>query len=433
MIVAFAATPAFEQGGLVLYGPLQVIPGIGETARPASSIHSAGVFHTHLQILIPEREVAAPPRPGASVPRANSSGQTPASLACVYNLVAQSNGCDPYLVSKVASGGNATKPIVIVDAYNNPTVVNDLIAFSKYFGLPSPKLTVYYCNRTTCGPTVRTAPRNNAGWALEEALDVQAAHSLAPNAPIILVEANSNSFTDLFNAERYAASLAANGGVVSNSWGSNEFSSQAGYDSIFASAQGVVFFASAGDAPGVQYPSSSPYVVAVGGTTLVLNGSYQFQYQATWVTNSSESGGGGISAYESVPSYQTNLSQLSGRGVPDISADANPVSGLWVYCSPSTCGMRSTWVQVGGTSLASPLLAAMTNNANNGAASSSTALLTQIYSNLGTSKYYQVTNKDPENSTAYCYNGPEDAAVTNLTAGWNVCVGAGTPQGLGGL
>jgi subtilase family serine protease len=440
-IVVFASTAAFEQeDGAVLYGPLKVIPGVGEIARPSSSTHTAGRFHTHLQILVPERGVRVPPRPGASVPEANNWGQTPASLACVYNLVAPSNGCDPYLVSTVASGGSATNPIVIVDAYNNPTIKNDLIAFSNYFNLPSPNLTVYYCNRSSCGVT--TPPRTNAGWALEEALDVQIAHSIAPSAPIILVEANSDSFTDLFNAERYAATLAAakGGGVVSNSWGSDEFPQQTSYDSIF-NQSGVVFFASAGDSPGVEYPSSSPYVVPVGGTTIVLDSSYQFRYQATWATNRSEAGGGGISAYESVPFYQTNLAnqlQFGGRAVPDISADANPLSGLWVYCSPSTCRLGSSpWIQVGGTSLSSPLMAAMTNSAiNNSGPSkypSSTILLGQIYSSLGSTNYYQIRMMDPENTRAYCYNSPGDAAVTALTSGWNVCVGAGTPQGLGGF
>ena len=445
IIVTFVVTPAFvQEDGLVLYGPLKEIPGVGAIARPSSSIHSPGVFHTHLQILIPERPMMAPPRPGAGVPPATSPGQTPASLACVYNLVPQSNGCDPYSVSAVASGGSESSPIVIVDAYNNPTVVSDLIYFSKYFGLPAPSITVYYCDRTSCGPTVATPPKNNAGWALEEALDVEAVHSMAPNAPIILVEANSASFSDLFNAESFAANLAANagGGEVTNSWGSNEFSGETGYDSIFEPFMnsGVIFFASAGDAPGAQYPSSSPYVVAVGGTTIVLNGSNQFQYQATWATNRSEAGGGGISAYEAIPSYQSNsaaANQFGGfRGVPDISADANPLSGLWVHCSPSSCGLRSPWVQVGGTSLSSSLLAGMTNNAINVTSNpsvSSTVLLGQIYSNLTTTKYYQVINKDPENLRAYCYNNREDRAVTTLTSGWNVCTGAGTPQGLGGL
>jgi subtilase family serine protease len=445
IIVVFAASPALlQENELVLHGPLKVIPDVGVIARPASSTHSPGIFHTHLQIMIPDHPVTAPPRPGVNVPRSGSSGQTPASLACVYNLVPQSYGCDPYSVSAVANGGSTTNPIVIVDAYNNPTVVKDLQYFSLYFGLPQPTITVYYCNRRACG--VSNPPPKNAGWALEQALDVQAAHSMAPNAPIYLVEAYSNSFTDLFNAEIFAASLAAKagGGEVSNSWGSNEFPTEASYDYIF-NQPGVIFFASAGDAPGVQYPSSSPYVVGVGGTTIVLNGG-SF-YQATWATNSSEAGGGGISAYELLPSYQSAAVGGNRRGVPDLSADANPVSGLWVYCTPSSCGLglgffASPWVQVGGASLSSALVAGMTNyainaNANNGAQSSSTSLLGQIYSNLGNGTYYPVTNEDPENSAAFCYNGPNDTAVTSLTPSWNVCTGAGTPQGtpqgLGGL
>jgi len=169
IVLAFAVSPALvQENGLVLHGPLEVIPGVGSIARPDTSVPSPGVFHTHLQILIRDTPLTAPPRPGAQVPQSGSSGQTPASLACVYNLVTQSNGCDPYSVSALPTGGNTTNPIVIVDAYNNPTVVNDLKSFSSYFGLPTPSITVYYCNHSTCGTTVKPPPRN-AGWALEQA------------------------------------------------------------------------------------------------------------------------------------------------------------------------------------------------------------------------------------------------------------------------
>src|SRR5205823_3029209 len=135
------------------------------------------------------------------------------------------------------------------------------------------------------------------------ALDIQWAHALAPNAKIILVEAASNSNTDLFHAVDVASSLA---GVkeVSMSWGSSEFISEANLDSHFPQNNGIVYFASSGDAGGqVIYPSVSPYVVAVGGTSVKTDSFGSFLSETGWGGS-----GGGTSLWELKPSYQKGIS-----------------------------------------------------------------------------------------------------------------------------
>src|SRR5207245_1555224 len=136
----------------------------------------------------------------------------------------------------------------------------------------------------------------------EAALDTQWAHAIAPNARILLVEAKSSSGTDLLNAVDYARNR-ADVVAVSMSWGGGEFSSEAAYDFHFTSSHGVVFFASSGDSgAGAEWPSVSPNVVAVGGTTLSFDSNGNLSWESAW-----SGSGGGVSAYEPQPGYQSLL------------------------------------------------------------------------------------------------------------------------------
>ncbi len=267
------------------------------------------------------------------------TGLSPATIKSAYT----------FPTSLTAGAG---KTIAIVDAYNDPTAEADLAVFDSQYGLPACTKTNGCFNQVN--QTGGTAlPKTNAGWALEISLDVQWAHAIAPGAKILLVEATSNSFTDLLAAEDYAG---AHAGYVSNSWGGAEFSGENAYDSHFA-VPGVSYFVSSGDAgTPAEYPSASPNVISVGGTTLHFSGG----------TVSSETGwsgsGGGCSAYEIQPSGQAGygIGQVAcgnKRGTPDISLDADPNSGVSVYDSTRTQG-RSGWFQVGGTSASSPMIAA---------------------------------------------------------------------------
>jgi len=244
--------------------------------------------------------------------------------------------------------------IAIVDAYDDPNISKDLSTFSNQFGLPD-------CTSAN-GCFVKVTPqgktRSDSGWALEESLDVQWAHAMAPGAKIILVEAKSASFSNLLSAVDYAASRA---GQVSMSWGGSEFSSESNYDSHF-NKNNVSFFASSGDSgSGTIYPSVSPYVVAVGGTTLNVDSLGNVSSETGW-----SGSGGGSSLYESEQSYQTNygISNNGKRAVPDVSYNGDPNTGVPVYDSFGYQGSKG-WFQVGGTSAGAPQWAALSAIVNN--------------------------------------------------------------------
>ncbi len=257
------------------------------------------------------------------------------------------------------AGTGSGQTIAIVDAYDDPTIVSDAATFNTQFGLQQfnvsggPTLTVL---NQTGGPTPPTAS-GYTGWSVEESLDVEWAHALAPKANIILFEANSSS-DDLYTAVQTAAAYPGVS-VVSMSWGGDEFYGENSYDSYFTTPTGhtpVTFLASTGDdgSPG-GYPAYSPNVVAVGGTTLNLSGN-------TYVSETAWSGsGGGQSDYETEPSYQQGVQNSGSRQIPDVAFDADPNTGVAVYDSYdyNYGNEPSAWTQVGGTSVAAPCWAGL--------------------------------------------------------------------------
>ena len=250
------------------------------------------------------------------------------------------------------AGNGAGQTIAIVDAYDDPNVAADLHAFDQQFGSQLGVLTdpVFTKVNQTGGSTY---PSADYGWAAEIALDVEWAHAIAPGANILLVEATSNWMPDMLAAVDYARS--APGVVaVSMSWGTNEYSGEASDNVHFATPAdhtGVTFLAATGDngSPGL-YPAYSPNVVAVGGTTLVVNGD-NYALEVAW------SGGGGQSVYQTKPSYQAGVQTSGWRQIPDVAFDADPGSGVTVYNSFN--GGSYPWYQVGGTSLSSPCWAGL--------------------------------------------------------------------------
>jgi subtilase family serine protease len=251
-----------------------------------------------------------------------------------------------------SDSAGAGKTIAIVDAYDDPTAEGDLAVFSSQYGLPA-CTTANGCFSKVDQSGGTSYPRKDAGWALEISLDVQWAHAIAPGAKILLVEASSNSFTNLLAAEDYAKGHAQ---YVSNSWGASEFSGESSYDPHFVQS-GVSFFVSSGDAGlPADYPSASPNVISVGGTTLHFSGG-TFTSETGW-----SSGGGGCSVYETATSAQSGFSQYGQancggkRATPDVSLDADPASGVSVYDSTRYQGQQGWW-KVGGTSASAPMWA----------------------------------------------------------------------------
>jgi subtilase family serine protease len=252
--------------------------------------------------------------------------------------------------------GSSSTTIGIVDAYDDPNIESDLGVYSNQYGLPA-CTTANGCFRKVNQTGGTRYPQKNAGWSLEISLDVEIAHAICPNCKILLVEASSSSFTNLLAAEDYAA---AHANIVSNSWGGSESSGETSYDSHFNHIGTPITVSSGDGGYGVEYPAASQYVTAVGGTTLRLNSNNTYQSETVW-----SGAGSGCSAYETKPSWQTDTGCIR-RTVADVAADADPNTGAAVYDSVTYQG-QSGWFQVGGTSLASPLIAAVYALAGNGA------------------------------------------------------------------
>jgi kumamolisin len=368
---------------------------------------------THLRILVPSStQMHFGPASLHSDELPPFSGylfETPASLACVYNLVeVPIKGCNPNLTTANPTGGNHA--IALVDAFDDPTAASDLATFSAQFGLPAANFTVVYAQGT------EPAQDPTGGWEIEESLDIEWAHAMAPEAQIFLVEAKNNSFVNLFNAVSVASSLVAEagGGEVSMSFGAGEFSQETTFDPTFTTP-GVVYFASAGDSPGVSYPSASPNVVSAGGTSISRDlNTGDFIIESSW-----QDGGGGVSQVETRPAFQNGVKHIvgAGRGTPDLSFDANPNTGVWVYDSNAVLG--TGWYVVGGTSVSSPSLAGIVNSAHS-FHSSSTAENWTLY-----------TDKDRDfHDVTYgnCGLNMSDFAAP----GYDLCTGLGAVKGLQG-
>ena len=401
---------------IALLGISPLASAEGHSMTPKSSLpQGPGMARTHVRLFVPSANATnfgskavqpseLPPFPGLLF-------ETPASLACVYNLVpVKVKGCNPNLTVTNPTGGG--RAIAVVDAFHDPSAKDDLEVFSAQFGLPAPNLTVVFANGTKPGidPT--------GGWEIEASLDTQWAHAMAPQAKIFLVEAADNSLLNLFNASIVASNLVAQsgGGEVSMSFGSGEFSQENVIDTIFT-APGVVYFSSTGDSPGAEYPSTSPNVIAAGGTTLSRNSSTG----NVILENAWQDAGGGPSLVEPRPAFQNVIRQIVGdaRGTPDLSFDSNPATGVWIFDSNPVFGQG--WFVVGGTSVASPSLAGIVNAAGKFRASSQ-AELGAIYG--------QMSNPGEFNDISY---GDCGLNISNFAVhGWDFCTGIGSINSLAG-
>ena len=355
--------------------------------------------------------ILAIPHGGGAAPYTTSgpTGTTPSQIRHAY-------GFDKITLGNGVAANGAGQTIAIVDAYDDPNIASDLHQFDLQFGLPDPTFTKVNQNGGTTYPTA------DSGWGSEISLDVEWAHAIAPAANILLVEANDSSYTNLFAAVDYAARQPGVS-VVSMSWGGGEFSGESSYDSNFLTPTGhagVTFVASSGDsgAP-VSYPAASPDVLAVGGTTTNMDASGNILSETGW-----SGSGGGISSYESQPSYQKGVvtQSTTQRTNPDVSYDADPNTGFPVYDSfGSPAG--AAWQQFGGTSDAAPQWAALIAIADQGRAidglgslDGRTQTLPKIYS-VSPSDFNDITSGTSFGSPSYSA-GP----------GYDLVTGRGTPR-----
>jgi hypothetical protein len=385
---------------------VETLPDGAAIVTPSSSLPrpGSGKAHTNVHLFHPAGGLPTASPQASGPPFAGNFNETPASIACIYALVTPVKGCNPQTVSTLPSGGS--RVIAIVDAFHAPNAMADLTVFSQNFGLPAADSSNFQVVYSSGGTATNTPPSYDSGWEMEISLDIQWAHAMAPNAKIILVEAASDDLSELLAAVTLAGNLvvAGNGGQISNSWGGNEFTGETGYDTTF-DASGVTYFFASGDSPGTLYPAVSPNVVAVGGTTISRNRrTGNFVNETAWAK-----GGGGPSQFETRPTYQSSIAKTVGnaRGTPDVSAVANPNSGVWIYDSNS-----GGWLVVGGTSVAAPVVAGITNLQGAFRLSSSDEL-TNLYANP--SQYIDIKSGSCGTHSAKLH--------------WDFCTGIGAPKG----
>jgi subtilase family serine protease len=269
-------------------------------------------------------------------------GYGPSSLRSAYNLP-----------STTAGKG---KSVAVVDAYNDPNAVSDVAAYRSAWGVPA-------CNSTTKAGCLTVVNENGAasplpadsgstGWATEESLDVDMVSAICPNCHIYLVEASSSSLDDLGAAVNSAVSV-LHVDYISNSYGASDSSSDSAFDSAYYNHPGVAVTASAGDSGyGIAYPAASKDVVAVGGTSLVTASNARGWAETAW-----NGTGSGCSLYEAKASWQNGSfdSGCTRRTNNDVSANADPGTGVAIYDTYDQSG----WLEVGGTSESSPIIASV--------------------------------------------------------------------------
>lgn len=322
-----------------------------------------------------------------------------------------------YDLPSATAGGGQT--VAIVDAYGDSDAEPDLAAFRSQYGLP-PCTTANGCFQKVDQTGGTNYPPDDSDWGVETSLDLDAVSSACPNCNILLVEADDNSNGNLEAAVDEAVALGAK--FVSNSYGGSEYSGELTDDQNYDHPGAVVTASAGDDGYGGYYPAASPYVTAVGGTALTQDSSAARGWDETvWGTSTGGEGtGSGCSAYEPQPAFQQDIPQLDAvcqnRAVADVAADASPVSGLAVY---DTLGYTG-WLQVGGTSLSSPLIAA-------------------TYALAGTPTAGSYPNSypyhDPDQSSDLFdvtsgANGPCGNLLCTAGPGWDGPTGLGTPDGV---
>jgi subtilase family serine protease len=319
---------------------------------------------------------------------------SPLEMRNIYNLTPLLN----------AGFNGKGETIVIISSFGSPTITNDLHQFDKDYGIPDPP------SFKILAPlgTVPFDPSNQdqIGWAQETSLDVEWAHAMAPAANIVLLTSpvsetqGVQGLPEFLKLEQYAVKNHL-GTIISQSWGTTEDTllTKEGkkilndFNAFYQQAteqEHITFIAAAGDSgvvnpnmngknyslPTVEFPASSPWVTAVGGTSLKTDQHGNYASETVWNNGSGSAGGGGYSHYFHAPTYQSPSSK-GYRALPDISYNADPNTGVPVYMS--FMGKSGNYFVIGGTSAGSPQWAGMIADANQEAGSPLGFINPQLY------------------------------------------------------
>ena len=392
--------------GTILGGmTLAVVPFLSTAATAAPHAAPAAVshsFHRSCATVVPGkascnalvRNDIATSAAALKKALAAPSGLSPANLQSAYKLPSTTGSC-------------TGQTVAIVDAYNDPTAEADLGVYRAQYGLGAATTANGCFKKVNQNGATSPLPATDVGWAQEISLDVDMVSAICPRCKIVLVESNSASFASLGTAENTAASLA---NVISNSYGGSD-ASDSSYGSYYNHPGKAITVSSGDSGYGVQYPASSHYVTAVGGTSL-----HTASNSRGWTETAWNGAGSGCSAYNTALTGQAGITGCSRRAVSDVSAVADPATGVAVYDS-TPAGGSSGWLVFGGTSVAAPIIGGVYGLAANAAS------INNNYPYSHTASLFDVTSGSNGSCspTKWCTAGP----------GWDGPTGLGTPNGTG--
>jgi hypothetical protein len=408
-----------------------------------SSIASAESFTVH--------RLCGAPRPGdascmgmklvpASLSPADLHARSLAQASEAHPAVTEKTPIPGYLTPQALHAAYAlptgtptsgTQTIAVVDAFDDPGAEADLGVYDTQFGLPACTTANGCFRKINEEGQSSPLPQKEGGWAAEISIDVQMAHATCQSCRVLLVEADSESFEDLGKAVN--AAVKAGASEISNSYGGPEISEYASLNSSYYNHPGLVVTASSGDCgylnhaclgyeSAANFPADSPDVVAVGGTTLT-------EAKGKWKSTVWKDGGSGCSVVFSAPLWQSAAANFSatgcadGRSVADVAAIGDPETGVDVYDStPDGNGDPTGWGVWGGTSVASPIIAA--EFALAGGPQDAPYPAATLYTHLGQSGalYDVITGSD---------GSCGGATSCKAAAGYDGPTGVGSPEGLG--
>lgn len=353
-------------------------------ASAAAASHPVNVHHAAYQPAVKAHGFARPALPAGqqwACPAPSRPGQmtcmsiintragvrsgtaSPATPAVTNGFYTPSDLRKAYKLTTASARGGKGKTIAIVDAFNDPHAAADLAHYRSHFHLPACTTSNHCLRIVNQKGKASPLPKANANWAVEESLDLDMVSAICPNCHIVLVEATTPSSLNLGTAENTAVRMGAK--YVSNSWSGGEFIGQDFFNPDFNHPGVVIDFASGDNAYafGPAYPTDLQYVTAIGGTSLRHAHNGRGWTESVWGPSPSSPGSGtqsGCSVLEPKPSWQrADAKEPNGclnRTETDVSADANPDTGVSVYISYK---LHAGFYEIGGTSASTPIITAV--------------------------------------------------------------------------